>query len=50
MTGRGLGHRRGAVSPIARAMPKSITLTAPVRSEHDVGRLDVAVHDAVPWL
>jgi hypothetical protein len=33
-------------SPSAAAMPKSITFTAPP-GDHDVGRLDVAVDDAV---
>jgi hypothetical protein len=34
------------VSAMARAMPKSITLTEPSAADHDVGRLDVAVDDA----
>ena len=34
------------VSAIARAMPKSMTLTWPDGRQHDVGRLDVAVDDA----
>ena len=31
---------------VSRAMPKSITFTPPVRDDHDVRGLDVAVHDA----
>ena len=34
-------------SAMARAMPKSITLTVPSFADHDVRRLDVTVDDAV---